>query len=109
MKGFDIMVKMVWVVSLARKWDIIGVFDDVEKMIDAITEDLENCDYWEIVTEWYCNENNIDYEATFDDDFDYDTFDNAIREYVKINLKRDNTFLDGYYSIEKFYLNNEMA
>lgn len=107
MKGFDIM-KVVYVVSLTHTWDIIGVFDDVGKMIDATIEELESGEYWDIVVEWYCEDNNIDYYAVYDDEnFDYDAFNDAVREYAKINLKRDNAFLDEYYSIEKFYLNNE--
>lgn len=107
MKELDIM-KVVYVVSLAHKWDIIGVFDDVEKMVNATIEGLESGEYWDIVVEWYCEDNNIDYYAVYDDeDFDYDAFDDAVREYAKINLKRDNTFLDEYHYIEKSYLNNE--
>ena len=102
------MAKVVYVVSLARKWDIIGVFDDVEKMINATVEELESCEYWDIVVEWYCDDNGINYYGVCDDeDFDYDNFNDAVREYAKMNLKRDNNFLDEYYSIEKFYLNNE--
>lgn len=110
MKGFDSMVKVVYVVSLVRQSEVIGVFDDMEKMVNAIIEDLENSEYWNVAVEWYCDENNIDY-YTFDDDenFDYGAFNNSVKGYVKRNIKRDETFLDDYYFIEFFYLNNETS
>ena len=105
------MAKVVYVVALAHNnYETIGVFDSVEKMVNSIVDDLENDECWEIVVDWYCDENDIDYYALLDDeDFDWNAFNDSVKEYVKRNLKRDKTFLDEWYFIEGFYLNNETA
>lgn len=104
------MAKMVWVVSLVHQSDTIGVFDDESKMIDAVVDDLASCGYFDIVREWYCDENDIDFNTyDEDEDFDYDNFDKKVVEWTKENFKRDPNFLDEMYYTKPFFLNNEKA
>ena len=101
------MAKMVWVVSYNHESGIIGVFDNYNKMINAVIEDLVNSDYFYIVREQYCDEEGIDYYALDEDDEDFDVFDNKVVNWVKENLKSDESSLDEWYYIESYYLNNE--